>query len=155
MSSLTKISQGSRTPSRWLLLASLALNLFFIGIAGSTAMRHWMAKPPDRSDAARFVRIAATLPSADADHLRAQFAAQRAAIEAGRQAISQKQDKIRAALRAEPFDVNELQATMAESRAARENLYQMLQGQITAAAIQMSSAGRNKLADWRSSPRSR
>jgi uncharacterized membrane protein len=151
MSSLTESSRTSSSPSRWLLLVSLALNLFFVGIAGSMAMRQWLEKPIDRSDAARFERIAATLPSGDADHLRAQFAAQRTSIEAGRQAIGQKQDGIRAALRAEPFDAEALKAAMAESRAARESFYQMLQGVFSTAASQMSPAGRNKLADWRSS----
>jgi uncharacterized membrane protein len=151
MSSLTKTSRISRSPSRWLLLVSLALNLFFIGIAGSTLARHWLAKPVDRSDAARFERIAATLPATDADRLRAQFAAQRTAIEAGRQAIGQKQERIRTALRAEPFDADALRAAMAESRAARETFYQVLQGVISTAASDMSPAGRSKLADWRSS----
>ena len=151
MSSLTETRRTSRSPSRWLLLASLALNLFFIGIAGSMVARHWLTKPADRSDAARFERIAATLPAADAEQLRTQFAAQRAAIEAGRQTIGQKQDGIRAALRTEPFDVDALRTSMAESRAARETFYQLLQGVILSAASQMSPAGRAKLADWRSS----
>jgi len=151
MSSLTETRRTSRSPSRWLLLASLALNLFFIGIAGSTVARHWLAKPVDRSDAGRFERIAATLPAADAERLRAVFAAQRTAIETGRQTIGEKQDGIRVALRKEPFDAATLQTAMAQSRAARENFYQLLQGVISTAAAQMSPQGRNKLADWRSS----
>lgn len=157
MSSLTRAERRSPTKPRWLLLGSLALNLFFIGIAGSMAVRQWIEPPRaalDRSDAARIGRIAATLPPADAELLRAQFAQQREAVETARETIRRKQDDIRAALRAEPFDVAAMRAAMTETRAARETFYQALQSVVATAASQMTPAGRNKLADWRPPPRS-
>jgi len=157
MSSLTQSGRRAGAQPRWLLLGSLALNLFFIGIAGSMAVRQWLEPPSaalDRSDAARIERIAATLPPADAERLRAQFALQREAVEAAREAIRRKQDGIRAALRAEPFDVEAMRAAMTETRAARETFYQTLQSVVATAAAQMTPAGRNKLADWRPPPRS-
>lgn len=157
MSSLARSEQRSPTRPRWLLLGSLALNLFFIGIAGSIAVRQWIEPPPatlDRSDAARIGRIAATLPPDDAERLRTQFAQQRQAVEAARETIRRKQDDIRAALRAEPFDVAAMRAAMTETRAARETFYQTLQSVVATAASQMTPAGRNKLADWRPPPRS-
>ena len=157
MSSLTRSERRSPASPRRLLLGSLALNLFFIGIAGSMAVRHWIEPPPaalDRSDAARIGRIAATLPPADAELLRAQFAQQREAVETARETIRRTQDAIRAALRAEPFDVAAMRAAMTETRAARETFYQTLQSVVATAASQMTPAGRNKLADWRPPPRS-
>lgn len=108
----------------------------------------------ERSDAARIEQIAATLPPTDADLLRKQFAARRDTVEAARETIRRKQNGIREALRAEPFDAQALRAATADSRAARENFYQVLQGVVSTAAEQMSAAGRSKLADWRPPPRS-
>lgn len=150
------LSPVSATKPRWLLIGSLALNLFFIGLIGSMAFRSFGTTPEvptNRRDAARIESIAASLPPADAEKLRAQFAAQRPAVEAARENIGRKQDVIRATLRAEPFDIEALRRAMAETRAARETFYQALGGVISGAAAEMSQAGRNKLADWRSRPR--
>jgi uncharacterized membrane protein len=153
MSSIT-FSSASQPKPRWLLLGSLALNLFFIGIAGSMALRSLAppAQPSANRDAIRIERIAETLPPADAEKLRSQFALQRAAVETARANIGGKQDAIRATLRAEPFSVEDMRKAMADSRAARETFYQTLGGVVSSAAAQMSPAGRNKLADWRPSP---
>ena len=65
---------------RWLLLSSLALNLFFVGVAIAMAIR---APAPSYWDPNMFVRVerlAATLPPADADILRGQINARHAAI---------------------------------------------------------------------------
>jgi len=54
--------------TRWLVLLSLALNLFFVGIAGALAVRHYTEAPAagtalvDRSAAARIERLAAAAP---------------------------------------------------------------------------------------------
>ena len=65
-----------RRSSRVVLMVSLALNLFFIGAAAALAWRHYAW---DRREAwtpgARVERLAASLPSADADKLRAAFRA--------------------------------------------------------------------------------
>ena len=73
--------------SRWLLIGSLALNLFFIGTIGALAVRHYVmpAQPAaterPRTAAARIERLAAPLPAADAEKLRAAFRAREAAAE--------------------------------------------------------------------------
>lgn len=154
----TASTPGAAAP-RWLLLASLALNLFFIGVAGAVLVRHYVAAPPaagtaaDRSDAARIERLAATLPAADADILRSQFASRRAAVDSARNVYRGAQETIRAALRGEPFSADAMRAGMAQTRAARQSFDQVLQGVILAAAAEMSPAGRNKLADWPPGPR--
>jgi uncharacterized membrane protein len=139
--------------SRRLLLASLALNLFFVGIAGALIVRSHAAAPApsapvDRSVAARIERLAATLPAADAEVLREEYRARSGAVEPVRDAFRRAQDSAREFLRAEPFDVGALRAAMAQTRAARQALDQALQDVIASAAAQMSPAGRRKLADW-------
>ena len=137
----------SRASSRWLLLGSLALNLFFVGIAVAMAIR---APAPawDRNVFVRVERIAATLPPADSDLLRGQIAANRVTIEDAQTKYRAAQDTIRATLRQDPFDPAAMRAAMAQTRAARQNFDQTIQGVFAELASQMSSAGRHALADW-------
>ena len=69
MSILPKIEGGVRM--RYLLLGSLALNLFFVGAAGAVALRYTSPVPLatvariDHNLASRLDRIASSLPPAD------------------------------------------------------------------------------------------
>src|SRR2546430_12806475 len=96
--------------SRRLLVGSLALNLFFIGTIGALAVRHYVmpAQPAaterPRTAAARIERLAAPLPAADAEKLRAAFRAREAAAEGARDALHRPPEHLPAALRAQPFD---------------------------------------------------
>jgi len=141
----------TRGSSRWLLLGSLALNLFFVGAAVAIAIRA-PAPPPapawDRNVFVRVERIATTLPPSDADLLRGQIKANRAAIEDTQTKYRTAQDGIRATLRQEPFDPAAMREAMAKTRAARQNFDQTIQGVFAATAAQMSAAGRHALADW-------
>jgi len=139
--------------SRWLVLVSLALNLFFVGAAGALVARNYFSAPSpnapvDRSVAARVDRLAATLPPADGEKLREEFRARSATVEPARDAYRRAQDAAREILRIEPFDVGALRAAMAQTRAARQVLDEALNGVVAAAAAQMSPSGRAKLADW-------
>ena len=111
------ISRGS---SRWLLLGSLALNLFFVGVALAIVVRAPAAPTWDRNVFVRVERIADTLPPADADLLRGQINANRQLIEDAQTKYRAAQDQIRATLRQEPFDVEAMRAAMAKTRAARQ-----------------------------------
>jgi len=138
----------ARGSSRWLLLGSLALNLFFVGVALALFVR--APSPPtwDRNIFVRVERIADTLPPADADLLRGQINANRATIEDAQTQYRAAQDQIRTALRHEPFDVEAMRAAMAKTRAARQGFDQVIQGVFAFSASQMSPAGRSALADW-------
>jgi uncharacterized membrane protein len=139
------IARGS---SRWLLLGSLALNLFFVGIAVAMAIRAPAPPAWDRNVFVRVERIANTLPPSDADLLRGQIKANRQLIEDSQTAYRAAQNQIRVTLRQEPFDVEAMRATMAKTRSARQTFDQVIQGVFAFSASQMSSAGRKALADW-------
>jgi uncharacterized membrane protein len=140
--------------SRVVLLTSLALNLFFLGLLGAGAVRHYLTPSspavvePSRTAAERIDRLAATLPPDDADKLRAQFRARDSSLEAAHKAYRKAQQAVRAALRAEPFDAATVRSAMTESRGARQALDTALQEVIALAAGQFSAAGRHQLADW-------
>jgi uncharacterized membrane protein len=138
----------SRGSSRWLLLGSLALNLFFVGVALAMAIRAPTSPSWDRNVFVRVERIAATLPAADADLLRGQIKTNRETIEDTQTIYRTAQDAIRATLRQQPFDAAAMRAAMAKTRAARQNFDQVVQGVFAGAAAQMSPAGRQTLADW-------
>jgi uncharacterized membrane protein len=141
-------------PSRWLLVGSLALNLFFIGTLASLAARHYMmpgqpaATERPRTAAARIERLAAPLPAADAGKLRAAFRARETAAEAARDSLNKAYERAQAALRAEPFDPAALRAALAEARAVRPAYDQIMQDILLTGASSMSAEGRNRLADW-------
>ena len=141
-------------PSRWLLVGSLALNLFFIGTIASLAARTYvMPSQPAaterlRTAAARIERLAAPLPAADAEKLRAAFRARDTAAESARDALNKAYERAQGALRAEPFDPASLRTALAEARTARPAYDQVMQEILLAGASAMSPEGRNKLADW-------
>ena len=111
----------TRGSSRWLLLGSLALNLFFVGIALAMAIRAPAAPAWDRNVFVRVEHIADTLPPADADLLRGQIKINRQTIDGAQRQYRSAQDEIRATLRREPFDVDALRAAMAKTRTARQS----------------------------------
>lgn len=139
------ITRGS---SRRLLLGSLALNLFFVGVAVAMAIRAPAPPAWDRNVFVRVEHIADTLPPADADLLRGQINANRQLIDEAQTKYHSAQDAIHEALRHEPFDVNAMRAAMAQTRAARQAFDQVIQGVFAFSATQMSPAGRQALADW-------
>jgi uncharacterized membrane protein len=157
MMSVMSPAADYRRSSRTLVFLSVALNLFFVSLAGALAYRHYTAPPPprpapiDRSVAGRIDRIAATLPTEDAAILRNEFRERAVTVEALRGGYRHWQDEVRGTLRADPFNPDAMRAAMAETRAARQAFDHSLHDLIVAAAEKMSMAGRNKLADWPSS----
>jgi uncharacterized membrane protein len=138
----------SRFSSRWLLLGSLALNLFFVGVALAMAIRAPAPPAWDRNVFVRVEHIADTLPPADADLLRGQINANRQLIDDAQRQYHSAQDQIHETLRHIPFEAEAMRAAMAKTRAARQNFDQVIQGVFAFSAAQMSQAGRSALADW-------
>ena len=146
MSVAQAMSMPVRSSSRWLLLGSLALNLFFIGLG----IAQWVRGPEvlDRSPAARVERLAAALPAGDAEKLRIEYSTKSGAFDDNRRVFESAREAVRAALRREPFDADAMRAAMAQMRSARQNFDQVLQGVITDAAGKMSADGRRKMAAY-------
>ena len=134
---------------RWLLLGSLALNLFFVGVAVAVAIRapgkpHW-----DPNVFVRIERVAETLPSPDAKILRETTNARHDAIDRAQTAYYDARAEIRETLRQDPFKIADMRAAIAKMSAARQQFDQTVQGVFADAAPKMSSAGRHALANWR------
>jgi uncharacterized membrane protein len=136
--------------TRWLLLGSLALNLFFIGVAFAIAIR--APAPPPRWDPDVFVRVdrlAATLPLADADILRGAMQANHDRIVNAQAAYHHARDDIRQTLRQDPFNVEDMRAAIARIRMTRQNFDQVIHGVFADTVAKMSPAARYAIANWR------
>ena len=135
--------------SRWILFASLALNLFLVGAWAALAWRHyaWQRHGP-WNPATRIERLAAALPPGDADRLRGEFRVHQRNIEAATTSYRQAQRHTREVLRTEPFNAEALRAAMADARTARGKLDEALQDVIATAGAAMTPEGRRSLADW-------
>jgi len=140
----------TRSSTRWLLLGSLALNLFFIGIAIAMAVRPPPERNWDRDIFVRTERLADGLPQDDGAILIAQMNANRTTIETTQKQYRAAQEAIRDSFRKEPFDPGAMQAAMSDARAARQAFDTAVQNAFANAATRMSQAGRIALADWRS-----
>ncbi|HEY5305643.1 MAG TPA: periplasmic heavy metal sensor [Pseudolabrys sp.] len=146
---IAQVAPGiSRFSSRWLLLGSLALNLFFAGVALAIVIRAPAPPTWDRNVFVRVEYIADTLPPADADLLRGQINANRQLIDDAQTQFRTSQAQIHEALRHEPFDVEAMRTAMGRTRAARQTFDQVIQGVFAFSASQMSPVGRKALADW-------
>jgi uncharacterized membrane protein len=152
MSVLPKIQDGARV--HWLLLGSLALNLFFVGAAGAVAFRYSSPVPLttvariDHNLVGRLNRVADTLPPADADAMREELRADAVKIATAQADLRLSQDDVRKSLRADPFSADAMRDAMAENHAAHERFDQVIHDMLASAASKMSVIGRNKLADW-------
>jgi uncharacterized membrane protein len=152
MSVFPKVEGGARV--HWLLLGSLALNLFFVGAAGAVAFRYSSPVPLtavariDHNLVGRLNRVADSLPPADADAMRAELSADAVKIASAQADLRLSQDDVRKSLRAEPFDADAMRGAMAENHAAHERFDQVIHDMLASAAGKMSVIGRNKLADW-------
>jgi uncharacterized membrane protein len=145
----------TRGGTRWLLLGSLALNLFFIGVAVAMAVRT-PAKPRwDPNVFVRVERIAEALPPADANIVRQAMQANHDAIDKAQTAYYAAREDIHETLRQDPFKVADMRAAMAKMRAARQAYDEVVQNVFADAAPKMSSAGRHGLADWRNNKSSK
>lgn len=138
---------------RWLLLASIGLNLAFVGAAGAVAIRYTSPVPLrpvarlDSSMAGRIDRIASRLPPDDAEIIKSELRADSVSVAVVQADLRLSQDAVRKSLRARPFDPAAMQAAMSENRIARQRADGLLHDVIVAAATKMSEAGRDKLAD--------
>jgi uncharacterized membrane protein len=133
---------------RWALLVSLALNLFFVGVAATHAVRNQFEAQGHFKPGMRLDAMVATLPADDGAKLRAALDADMDKVSAALHAYRDAQATARTALQAEPFDAVALDRALADIRVKREVLQRTLQAVVSQAASQMSVDGRKRLGEW-------
>ncbi|MFO1059809.1 MAG: periplasmic heavy metal sensor [Dongiaceae bacterium] len=132
---------------RWALAFSVGLNVFLAALLVAHLLRGPAeATPP--TPAERIERLAASLPQADGDRLRAAMQAASGGIAAALDEFRAAQDRMRDALRAEPFDPAALRRAMQEVQGRHAALGTAIQEVVATAAAGMTPAGRAGLAAW-------
>jgi uncharacterized membrane protein len=137
-----------KKPLHWILLASLVVNLFLVGVVAAYHMRGAAAIGEAPGSQLRIERLAETLPKADAERLDVLFRARAAELGEFNAAIRQAQERQRDALRAAPFDPKAVGSAMEMTRFNHDAAKRVVHEVIIRAAEQMSPDGRAKLADW-------
>jgi len=135
--------------TKWVLTASLALNVFLATVLVVVYRPH-RPPPPDVTQIAE--RIAETLPAADAAILREIVALRAPEIDRVNRLSRSMPDRVRAVLGKEEFDPNALRPLFAEIAAAHQRMDEALAGLVIEAATRMSPEGRAAIARWRPPP---
>ncbi len=154
MSDQTTLAAKSRS-WRGLMLWSLALNVFLICGAAAFLLSSALQKPAHTrtgGPAHQFEMLASRLPPEDSSVLRAEFAKTAEAVDEAHKAAHQTRDAVRAALSAQPYNVDAARRAMSEAEDAHLRLDKLLQDVIASAAGKMTAAGRAKLADFQPGP---
>lgn len=138
---------GSRRRWRISLLVSLALNLLLIAVIGVWVARPMFRGPPQTPEFGRVVeRIAHRVSGSDASALRGAYQSHRDEIVELAGNVRSARERVRAALRADPYDAAVVSAAMADLRTARTTMESAIQGVIQESAAGMSADGRRTLA---------
>jgi uncharacterized membrane protein len=147
--------RGGRYWTRIALIASIALNLFFIGVAGVWAVKpllHDRDAPPGGANSFA-ERMASRLPDADKPILMQSFQKRHDDIRRLFDEARAAQRDARRSLRADPFDPAAFAAASARVRAARDAAQAAIHQAVLEAATNMSADGRAKLAQPSRGPR--
>ena len=130
---------------RWLLPASIALNVFFLTIfcLHEWGHRHHPPRPGQMVD-----EMAQGLSSADETILREAFSTRTPLIDKAFASMRRVPEHVHMALGAQEFDADALQRAFAENRVAHQTIEDALSAAITEAAKGMSLEGRRRLALW-------
>jgi uncharacterized membrane protein len=132
---------------RWLLPASLSVNVFLVVMIVVLRMPHhfW---PPPREPGRMVEEIAASLPPADGAILREVFQRHAPQVDSAHVGMRSFHDAIQAALSAPTFDPEALRAVFAEGRKRRMSMDDALEASLIETASKISYAGRKKLGEW-------
>ncbi|WP_162136936.1 periplasmic heavy metal sensor [Magnetospirillum molischianum] len=136
-------------PTKWVLTASLALNVF-LGTVLVVVYRPNHPPPPGITEIAE--RIAVTLPSADAAILREVVAVRAPEIESGHRTLRAFPDQVRAVLGMSDFEPGALRQLFTEFSAARQRMDDALAALVIEAATRMSHEGRAAISRWNPPP---
>lgn len=133
----------------WLLVASLAGNVFFGAVMSAPLFR----PPPRPPQPERIVEeMAESLPAADARILREALDAKRGALAEEGDGPREFHERTRQVLLAEPFDPDSFRRLTSEFHARRERVGTIIGDILVEALPRMSPEGRKALADFRPPP---
>jgi uncharacterized membrane protein len=145
----TENGGAARGRSRWLyggLVASLAVNLLFVGGFGAAAWHH---RHGHRGDDAGLMGFTRELPADRQKVLRDDIAAARQTIRPLRVAAREAWDQANAVLTAEPFDKDKYKAAMDKLTEAEGRFKSAISAALADTAAKLTPEERRGLQSWR------
>lgn len=131
-------------PVLWLLVASLAVNVFL----GATVGTHLLREPKGPPRPGQMLEdMAGALPPADAQILRQAMEVHREELRPEDDNPQQQHEKMRRILAADPFDLDAFKQFTSEFRARRDRVGETIGNVLADALPRMSREGRKRLAD--------
>lgn len=126
----------------WVLIVSLALNLFLAGIVGMRYWREHFRPPPDRAMMGPVGRITQGLPESGRAKVKAAMDATREQYrEQGREFRRARGEAIQA-LAAEPYDRAKVEASFAEARRRADAMSAIMQSALIEASARLTAEER-------------
>lgn len=144
-----KSSRAMVVARRWraALVISFALNLFLAGVIGVWVLKPIFTRPPAQPGVERIIdHMARRLQAPDAAILRGIYDRRQDTLGEASTHLREARARMRASLRAEPFDAATLQKSMDDVRNARMEFMKALEGIVMESAQAMSPNGRQALA---------
>lgn len=145
---------GAGRSRRWLLVASIVLNVFLIGAIGAgVAMRHGphifdgdRVRPPRPFEMPSPRKIRAALPESARPAAEAMFAAHRGEVREKIGALIEARRQVAVTIRAEPFDRPALDAALAALRMREADVAGTVQSIIADLATELDADSRARIA---------
>ena len=135
----------------WVLIVSLAVNLFLAGIVGMRYWREHFRPQPDRAMMGPVGRITQGLPESGRAKVRATMDAKREQYREQGREFRRARSEAMQALAAEPFDRAKVDAAFAEARRRADSMSAIMQTALIEASAQLTpeerKAFRERLAD--------
>jgi uncharacterized membrane protein len=131
------------------LIASLALNLLFVGVFAAAVWHHHQAGPKPKPIEPGLLGFVKELPDDRQDVVRAEITAAREAMKDLRATVRKSWVDANALLTAEPFDKAKFNAALAQLREVEDRYKTGLNGALADTAEKLSPDERKLLQSWR------
>jgi uncharacterized membrane protein len=131
----------------WVLIVSLALNLFLVGVVGVRYWREHVRPPPDRVAMGPFGRLTQGLPESGRAKFKEAMDSRREQMREQGREFRRARGEAMQALAAEPFDRVKVDAAFAEARRRADTMSAIMQGAMIEASAQLTSDERKAFRD--------
>lgn len=131
----------------WVLLTSLLVNFFMLGLVVAPMLRPHPPFPPFGPHGGFVDNLTRDLPPADAAILRDLYAKEEPILTAGHKGTGDAMQEVAEALRKPEVDPNELQRALADVTAAHGKVEEAMSDLINQAAMKLSPEGRRAFAE--------
>lgn len=150
-------SPAHRAPRRWMLWASVALNVFLLALIAAQSGAQWMhGGHAPRSGVEGFTeRLARDLPTADAERFRAAMQHERPLLRAAQDRLEEARAALSRSIARTPYDEALVRQRLSEFQQRWQEMSERFAAALAPTLSQLSDEGRTELASALERPRPR